>query len=216
MINSNDDLNKPMKVIGILGSIRKNSFTKIALEIALSGAQEIGVETSIVDLAQFDLPFCDGGDNKENYPLDVDKLKNIVRDAHGIILATPEYHGSFSGVLKNALDLMGFKEFEGKMVGLLGVAGGPTGAINSLNMLRTVTRQLRAWVVPHQVSIPQSMSSFSDDGILLSEALNKRTIELGRQVATFSYLHNSNKIKEFVEEWEKSVINPGGDLQIYE
>jgi multimeric flavodoxin WrbA len=61
-----------------------------------------------------------------------------VRAAQGIILATPEYHGGYSGVLKNALDLMGFEEFEGKVRGLVGVSGGGMGAFGSLNNLRAV------------------------------------------------------------------------------
>ena len=63
------------------------------------------------------------------------------------ILATPEYHGGSSGVLKNALDLMGFDEFEGKMVGLVGVSGGRMGAVDALNTLRNIGRALHAWVV---------------------------------------------------------------------
>ncbi|MFV2014215.1 MAG: NADPH-dependent FMN reductase [Candidatus Heimdallarchaeota archaeon] len=210
-----DDIKEPIKVKGILGSIRNNSFTKKALEIALLGAQEFGANIELIELSQYNLPFCDGGDNKDNYHSDVLKLRNTVKEAHGIILATPEYHGSFSGVLKNALDLMGFNEFEGKMVGLLGVAGGVTGAINSLNMLGTVTRQLRTWVVPHHVSISQSRKAFSNEGKFFDDNLLNRTLELGRQVAKFSYLHNSNRIKDFVEEWEKSVVNPGEEIQSY-
>ena len=60
------------------------------------------------------------------YPPGVGKLREEVRAAEGIILGTPEYHGGFSGVLKNALDLMGFDEFEGKMMGLVGVSGRKT------------------------------------------------------------------------------------------
>jgi len=56
-------------------------------------------------------------------------LREEVKQAHGIILGTPEYLGSYSGVLKNALDLMGFEEFEGKMLGLLGVSGGAMGRL---------------------------------------------------------------------------------------
>jgi len=63
-----------------------------------------------------------------------------VKRAQGILLATPEYHGGYSGVLKNALDLMGFDEFEGKMIGLVGVSGGNMGAFGALSSLRSVGR----------------------------------------------------------------------------
>ena len=97
------------------------------------------------------------------------------------------------------------------MIGLLGVAGGVTGAINSLNMLRTVTRQLRAWTVPLQVSIPTSKESFDYENNLIDKNLDSRVVELGKQVAKFSYLHNSQLIKEFMKQWEESISNPGAD-----
>ena len=71
-------------------------------------------------------------------PPDVARLRSTVKRCHGLILGTPEYHGSFSGVLKNAIDLMGFEEFEGKMIGLVGVAGGAMGALSALASLRTI------------------------------------------------------------------------------
>lgn len=58
-----------------------------------------------------------------------------MRQSAGIILGTPEYHGSFSGVLKNAIDLTGFKELEARIVGLAGVSGGRPGAVNALKEL---------------------------------------------------------------------------------
>ncbi len=62
------------------------------------------------------------------------KAKPEERAAEGIILGTPEYHGGFSGVLKNALDLMGFDEFEVKMMGLVGVEGGGMGVLDALSL----------------------------------------------------------------------------------
>ena len=63
-------------------------------------------------------------------------LRRTVQGAHSIIWGTPEYHGGPSGVLKNALDLMGFDEFQGKVVGLVGTSGGEMGATNALNSPR--------------------------------------------------------------------------------
>jgi FMN reductase len=65
-------------------------------------------------------------------------LREEVNQGQGIILGTPEYHGGYSGVLKNALDLMGFEKFEEKMLGLVGVSGGAMGAFGPMNSLREV------------------------------------------------------------------------------
>ncbi len=204
----NNDL--PIKVIAINRSLRPKSFTRMALDIALSGAKELGVDTELVDLHSYDLVFCAGKDRDIAYPPDVFRLRKTVNQAQGIILGTPEYHSSYSGVLKNALDLMGFDEFGGKMVGLVGVSGGEMGAFHALISLRVVGRSLHAWVVPHQASVPRAWRRFDKDGTLEDRKIEERLREVGRQVARFAYLHNAKEVLEFVNLWEKSQPNPGG------
>jgi FMN reductase len=140
----------------------------------------------------------------------LEKLKGLVRSAHGILLGTPEYHGSFSGVLKNALDLMGFEEFEGKMIGLVGVSAGRLGAFDALNTLRNVGRALHAWVVPEQVSIPEAPKIFTPDGQLRDLEVAARLRHLGARVAEFAKLHACGRDREFVLSWEGAMENPGG------
>lgn len=197
-------------VVGLSGSLRVGSYTSMAVNIALQGAQEVGVKTEFIDLNKLNLAFCDGRRNFESYPDGVLKLKSIVASAQGIILGTPEYHAGFSGVLKNALDLMGFSEFEGKMIGLIGVSGGKMGAANALNSLRNVGRALHAWLIPEQVSIVEAWKNFDNSGKMNDKLLENRVKDVGRQVARFAYLHSSEKTKEFVREWEGAPENPGG------
>lgn len=80
-----------------------------------------------IDLRDYKLALSTGAAEDASYPDSLGALRVLVKSADGIVLSTPEYHGSFSGVLKNALDLMGFEEFEGKMIGLVGVSGGQIG-----------------------------------------------------------------------------------------
>ncbi len=202
---------KKVRVIALCGSLRPESTTRKALEIALQGAEETGAETQLIDLREYELIFCDGKEDENGYPPDVARLRDDVRNAQGIILGTPEYHSSFSGVLKNALDLMSFKEFEGKMIGLLGTSGGSLGAINALNGLRTIGRSLHAWVLPEQVSISAAWKAFNDDSSLKDAGVDKRVRELGRQVARFSFLHSSQQSMEFLKAWEGAPINPGAE-----
>src|SRR5206468_3630574 len=103
-------------VVGISGSLRAGSYTRRAVECALQGAADSGAQTQLIDLNEYQLIFRAGKD-ETGYPDDVFRLRQHVKEAEGVVLGTPEYHGSFSGVLKNALDLMGFDEFEGKMIG---------------------------------------------------------------------------------------------------
>lgn len=195
--------------MAICGSLRDVSFTRLSLNKALEGASEFGVDTQLIDLRKFDLGFCDGRSDSSTYPEDVHQLKQKVSEAQGIILGTPEYHASFSGVIKNALDFMSFNEFEGKMVGLIGVSGGMMGATNALNSLRNIGRQLHAWVIPQQVSIPSAHNAFDSSGKLTDKNLEERLLELGRNVAQFSTLINSKQAIEFLEAWEGAPQNPG-------
>lgn len=197
-----------VRVVGICGSLRKKSYTRLALKLALHGAEDTGAETHLIDLREYQLVFCDGGDSDP--PKDVGRLAEEVKRAQGILLATPEYHGGYSGVLKNALDLMGFDEFEGKMIGLVGVSGGNMGAFGALNSLRSVGRALHAWVVPEQVAVANVDEVFDDEGNCKDEAIERRLKAVGRQVAKFASLHNSEQAREFLQFWEAATENPGG------
>ena len=199
-----------IRVVGICGSLRVSSYTRMAVNLALSGAGQVGAQTELIDLRHYQLIFCGAVEDEEDYPPDVSKLCEKVREARGIILGTPEYHGSVSGVLKNAIDLMGFDEFEGKVIGLIGVSGGRMGAINALSALQTIGRQLHAWVIPQQASVPQASEAFDENGKLYDKKLEERVIEVGRLVARFAYLHSSQKVQDFLRLWEIAPHNPGG------
>lgn len=200
-----------IRVAGICGSIRPGSFTRLALAAALRGAEEAGAKTELIDLRDYQLIFCDGKDDESRYPKDVARLRDAVRRSQGIILATPEYHGGYSGVLKNALDLMGFDEFEGKMLGLVGVSGGAMGGFGALNSLREVGRALHAWVVPQQASVPTVWQAFDDQGRVKDESLEKRLRGVGRDVARYACLHRAEHAEEFLRLFERARENPGGE-----
>lgn len=161
-----------VKIVGIAGSLRPGSYTHQVLRIAVQRVEALGAEVEILDLPSLTLPFCNGGKEYPEYP-DVEKLRRTTLQADGIILATPEYHGSVSGVLKNALDLMSFDELSGKVTGLISVLGGQPNS-NALNDLRTIMRWVHAWTIPEQVAIGQAWKAFGEDGKLIDENISKR------------------------------------------
>jgi FMN reductase len=197
-----------IQVAGISGSLRAGSYTRRAVESALQGAAESGAETRLIDLNDYNLAFRVGMDETGD-TAGVSRLREQIKQADGIILGTPEYHGSLSGVLKNALDLMGFDEFEGKMIGLVGVSGGRMGAFDALNTLRNIGRALHAWVIPDQASVPEAWKVFAEDGKIADPELEKRLKEVGRQVARFARLHKCENALDFVRDWQKAQPNPG-------
>lgn len=198
-----------LRIVGICGSLRETSYTRLALQVALQGAQEVGAQADLIDLRDYDLTFCDGRKDEKQYPEGVLQMRQDVAAADGILLGTPIYHGGFSGVLKNALDLMGFREFEGKMIGLVGVSGGRTGAVHALSTLRAIGRALHAWVIPEEVSIPEAWKAFDGAGTPKDPELQQRLKDLGRQVTRFALLHTSDQAQEFLAMWENAPVNPG-------
>ncbi len=177
-----------VKIVGIAGSLRKDSYSQLALEIAAQRLEALGAEVEILDLRLLKLPFCDGGDEYPEYP-DVEKLQNAVKNADALVLATPEYHGSVSGVLKNALDLMSFDQLSGKVTGLISVLGGQPNS-NALNDLRIIMRWVHAWVIPEQIGIGQVWKAFSPEGKLVDEKLSQRFDQFAQ-----SLVDNTRKLR---------------------
>ncbi|MBH8563259.1 NAD(P)H-dependent oxidoreductase [Nostoc sp. CENA67] len=177
-----------VKIIGIGGSLRTNSYTQLALQVAVQRVEALGAEVEILDLRQLQLPFCDGAKEYLEYS-DVQRLRDTVRNADGLILATPEYHGGVSGVLKNALDLMSFDELSGKVTGLISVLGGQSNS-NALNDLRLIVRWVHGWVIPEQIAIGQAWSAFSPEGKLVDEKLSQRFDQFAQ-----SLVDNTRKLR---------------------
>ncbi|KZN24392.1 MULTISPECIES: NAD(P)H-dependent oxidoreductase [unclassified Haladaptatus] len=168
-------------VVGLCGCLRDGSETRVALRTALDATESMGATTTLVDLRTYDLPLLDGD---EATPPDAEALRETVRDADAVLLATPMYHGSYSSPLKTALDYCGFEEFEGKTVGLLAVSGCgfPTPA---LEHLRSVCRALNAWTLPVEVGIPDARSNI-EDGEITDEDTADRVQRLGERLVLFA------------------------------
>ncbi len=194
------ETNDSIRITGVCGSLSADGATRKALEIALKGAAEYDAETAFLELRNFNLVFY-GSVPQDEYPPDVLRLRKALKDSQGIILATPEYHGSLTGVLKNMLDLMRIEDFETKIIGLVGVAGGHIGAINSLNTMKTICRNLPCWVLPQEVSIADSAQTFNDDGKVKDPALEERLRNVGRQVVKFASVQQKVQQDDFMEMW---------------
>jgi len=199
-----------IRVAALCGSLREKSFTAAALRIALQGARQFGATTEFIHLRDYPMPLHAGTPDSHDLSDGVGSLKRLVKSSDALILGTPEYHGSFSGVLKNALDFLTFDEMEGKMIGLIGVSGGTMGAFDALNGLRSVGRALHAWVLPQQVAIPEAFKVFDSEGRPLDPDLEQRLRTVGFQAARFAHLHKCGLLREFLQIWETAPVNPGG------
>jgi NAD(P)H-dependent FMN reductase len=169
------------RTVGLCGSLRDGSYTRIALGHALDAAADRGAETELLDLREYDLPVFDPDNDDVG---DAEALRTLVRDADAVVLGTPMYHGSYAAPLKNALDYCGFDEFENKTVGLLGIAGGSF-PITALDHLRSVCRALGCWVLPYQAAVPRASDKF-EDGAFVDADLAERVAVLGERAVEYS------------------------------
>ena len=170
-------------VVALCGSLREESYTRIALEHVLDAAEAAGASTELVDLREFELPVFDADRDREDAG-DAAMIAESIREADSIVLASPVYHGSYSSPLKTALDYSGFDEFADKTVGLLAVSGGAF-PVPALEHMRSVCRALNAWVLPHEAAVPRSSAAF-EDGSFVDSKLEERVATLGRRVVQYA------------------------------
>ncbi|QSG05139.1 NADPH-dependent FMN reductase [Halapricum desulfuricans] len=168
-------------VAAVAGSLREDSYTRVALERALRDASAAGASTDLIDLRELELPVFDADAREAG---DAPELTRRIRAADSILLGTPVYHGSYAAPLKNALDYCGFDEFEKKTVGLLAVAGGSF-PITALDHLRSVCRALDCWVIPHQAAVPRASSAI-EDGEFVDSDLESRVATLGADAVQYA------------------------------
>ncbi len=161
-----------IRIVTILGTVRPGNMTGKALALVndeLRKRPEVTLE--YIDPANLHLA-------PPGMAIDLSStqtLRNAVNRATGVILATPEYHGSFSSVMKLVIENLGFPSvLAGKPVALLGVAAGAIGAVKSLEQLRSVCSHVGAIVLPSVVSVASVNSVFDEQGNCLDDAVEKR------------------------------------------
>ena len=160
--------NPYIHLVALQGSVRPGNYTARALALVADEVEKHpGVSLEIVDPTEMHLPLPGQGSSE-----DAKRMQETVAAATGVILATPEYHGSYSSVMKLLIDNLGFPSaLSGKPVALLGVAGGRIGAIKALEHLRSVASHIGALVLPGPVSVARVRSVFDDEGRALDDAV---------------------------------------------
>ena len=173
-----EDSSRPIRVVVINGSVRPGNYTSMASAYVVDELRkDPKVSVDEVHPETLHLPFPGTDPNAPG----TQELQRIVRQATGVILVTPEYHGSFSSVMKLVIENLGFPSvLSGKPVALLGVAAGTIGAIKSLEHLRGVVSHVGGVALPLPISIANVQKVFDREGHITDPAVEK----LVRQTAT--------------------------------
>lgn len=175
-----------LTVVGLGGSLSKQSSSLAALKIALEGAAETGAQTELFDIRQLELPMYDPANS--NPPDSVLRLCEATYNADGLIWSSPMYHGTISGSFKNALDwlhLLANRQppyLTDKVVGLISTAGGVQG-LQAVNTMEFVVRALRGWAVPLVMPVAQAWNAFDKESNAKDPQLAEQLRALGREVA---------------------------------
>jgi len=159
-----------MNVIGISGSLRKGSFNTAALR----AAQGLAPEGMTIERAEIgDLPLYNDDVRAAGFPPPAERLRAQIAAADAVLLVTPEYNYSISGVLKNAIDWASRppnQPFEGKPVAIMGASPGLFGSARAQYHLRQMLIFLNAMPLNRpEVMIGQAQNKFDADGNLTDE-----------------------------------------------
>lgn len=155
-----------MKIVILLGSIRIGRHTHKAAEyLSWCLNQHLSVtQVDLWDLASHPLPMMETPINP-NVELEnaSNKLSRLLTQADGIVLVSPEYHGSYTGVLKNALDYLG-TEFKRKPVGVAVTGSGKMGGINASVQMQHLVLSMGCFAMPQKLLVPFVDTAFDDNG----------------------------------------------------
>ena len=171
-----------MKTLVFAGSTRAHSFNRRLAGVAAALARAAGAEVTHIELADFDIPLYNADLEAQGTPADVLRLKELMDSHPAWIICSPEYNGSYTGLLKNTIDWAsspvkghpiwsnGDRPFEGKVVGLLSASNGGLGGLRSLSHLNPLLQNLQCWVAPKQFALSRAAEAFDETGQLKSEA----------------------------------------------
>lgn len=152
-----------MKIAILLGSVRKGRQTHKAAYYLKQKLSDRNIATDLIDLAKEPLPvFKKRVGRHPESPENVSSISKRLHQADALILVTPEYHGSISGALKNALDYY-WSEFQKKSIGVATTSTGKFGGINASNHLQEIILSIGAYPMPLKWLVPQIHNSFDDN-----------------------------------------------------
>ena len=171
------------QVLGIGSSMRKNSFSTDTLRKVLEIISvKYKTEARLVNLFETQLPIYRPSTKFDNE--NVKKVTNDVNWANVFVLASPDYHGSMSGTMKNFLDFF-WKEFSGKTFGYI-VSSHEKG-LTVMDQMRTAVRQCYAWSLPYGISINER-EDLGSDGKIVNSRLQSRMEMLARDLVVYGRL----------------------------
>lgn len=180
----------PPRVLALGGSTRPLAASERALRIAAASAEDAGAEVTFFVARDLMLPMYDT-ETADRAPAAA-RLVAAMREADGLIVSSPGYHGGISGMVKNALDYAEDLRredrpyLEGRAVGCIGVAHGWQTAVGTLHQLRHTVHALRGWPTPLGCAVNDAKGLIGHDAASSEPALVRQLTVIGQQVTEFA------------------------------
>ena len=190
----NSPMTTPTPLLVFAGSTRALSFNRKLAAVAAEAGREAGAAVTHIELADFDVPLYNADLEAKGTPRDVVRLKELFFAHPAWVVVSPEYNGSYTGLMKNTIDWVsspikgdpvwssGTKPFAGKVVGMLSASPGAFGGLRSLSHLAPLLMNLQCWVSPKQFALSKAGEAFTPEGQLVAEAARENVRGVVEQV----------------------------------
>ena len=170
-----------LKILGVASSMRESSYSTRVLKVALEKTEKRGAEAKLLDLRELQLPMYHPEQNSSS---ELDKVTEYVKWADAFVLASPDYHGSMSGVMKNFLDFF-WSDFAGKTFGY--ICASHEKGLTVMDQMRTAVRQCYGWSMPYGVSV-NSDQDFDKQGNITNGNVISRIETIARDLVVYGSL----------------------------
>lgn len=177
---------KKPKILAFAGSLREHSYSKRIVKTAVKGAENAGAEVTYVDLRDYPMPIYNADDHeKSGFDENALKFQRLLSEHDGLLIASPEYNGSLSGALKNAIDWASRASeeykmnevFRGKVAAIMTESPGAFGGIRCLGHLRGILSILLVNVLPSEIAVSKVHEMFEGNGEEMTDAKMKHILE---------------------------------------
>lgn len=187
------------RILVFAGSSRAGSYNKALARLAAERIERLGGRPTFLDLRDHPMPLYDGDlEAEQGLPENALVLRRGLADHEGLLIASPEYNGFITPLLKNTLDWLtrphegesGLALFEGKLAALVSASPGGLGGIRSLGLARQLLTNIGVTVLPDQLAVAKAAEAFDDTGRLRDEKQREKLDAIcGRLVDSLHRLH---------------------------
>ncbi len=187
-----DDPGHKPRILLLYGSLREQSFSRLAAEEGARILELLGCETRMFNPSG--LPLVDDAD--AGHPK-VAELRELAAWSEGMVWSSPERHGAMTGIMKTQIDWLplslqgGIRPTQGKTLAIMQVEGGSQ-SFNALNQMRILGRWMRMVTIPNQSSIPKAWLEFKD-GRLPEGPFYRRIVDVMEELVKFTYMVRGRK-----------------------